>query len=98
MEILLQSTIHTQIMCCTWFTKCIIVQAAELVAEADLVLDLVGEAQYYDDARSFLVIRDEMIRHVTEYYFEQEAYLADITADDDKTDHYYGASLEQSHQ
>ena len=90
LEISLQSALQTQILCCTRLTQSVVAQAAELMAEADLVLDPVVRARYYEDARALLSIQNEVVRPVTDYYFEQEGYLADISPDDDEADHNYG--------
>ena len=92
----LQSVLQTQILCCTRFTQSVVAQAGELMADADLVLDPVERSQYYEDARVLLVMRDEVVCHVTEYYFKQEPNLVDITPDDDEADHYYGPPWNRS--
>ena len=60
------------------------------MAEAEIVADPVVGAAYYKEARVLLMMQAEVVQPVTEYYFDEEADLEDISPEDEKANHYYG--------
>ena len=71
-------------------------QAASLMVEAEDAVDLGDKEEYLDEAVLLLMIQDEVVRPVSEYYFDEEAELGDISPDDDEADHLYGLPRNRS--
>ena len=96
LEMSLQSALQTQILACNRLSQSIVSQTAALMVEAEDAIDLGDREEYLDEAVQLLMIQDEVVRPVTEYYFDEESELGDIAPGDDEADHDFGLPRNRS--
>ena len=60
------------------------------MVEAEDTADLRDREEYLDETVQLLMIQDEVVHPVTEYYFNEEVKLGDIAPEDEEANHLYG--------